>query len=370
MDRIHAVLPPLLRIEELVLQPGDVFLGGVGFEDRKFAAINALRSSNGAEALVLIYKPGNPRDDVSGYIDALSKKGFAIGDNNRVEYNRFSPYLFAEVLQSRLSLLRATRVLLDISAMSKLAILLCLHVCKQLDLHVSVFYAEAQDYGPSQREYEDARASNALQRPSIQIYAGVQGVLRVPQFSSVAMQGQPTAAIAFMSFNEELIQALLDSVYPSRLFLVNSKPPKLGWREQATAWIHNRLVKEWSIHDNPIAHGLPTRSASTLDYREAFTVVRDLYWRLNVDHRILVAPTGSKMQALGCFLMVALHPDIHIEYPTPEGFLSLYSKGVGDGWLVELGSIRELLARLADIDSDEYLRVRTPTHDAQELTSA
>ena len=117
--------------------------------------------------------------------------------------------------------------------LSKLAILLCLNVCRELDLEVSVHYAEAKQYGPSREEYEKARGSEYMvQRPSIQIYTGVQARCACRSFQAVPMQGQPTAAIAFMSFNEELIQALLDSVYRSRLFLINSKPPVLGWREK------------------------------------------------------------------------------------------------------------------------------------------
>ena len=40
-------------------------------------------------------------------------------------------------------------------------------------------------------------------------------------------QGQPTAALAFMSFNDALTQVVLNTVDPARLFLINCKPPKL-----------------------------------------------------------------------------------------------------------------------------------------------
>ncbi len=245
--------------------------------------------------------------------------------------------------------------------MSKLAILLCLDVSRELRLNVRVHYAEALQYGPTFEEYQEARQANALSRPSFQIYSGVRGVVRVARFSSVAMQGQPTAAIAFMSFNEELIQALLDSVYPSRLFLINGRPPILAWREEATAWIHSRLVSEWPTDNLLDDQGLPTRKASTLDYREAFNVLRELYWNLNIDHRILLAPTGSKMQTLACFLMIAIHPDIHVEYPTPQGFLQLYSTGIGKSWMVNFGKLNELVEQLSEREQKKYLQVTTDT---------
>jgi hypothetical protein len=173
------------------------------------------------------------------------------------------------------------------------------------------------------------------------------------------MQGQPTAAMAFMSFNEELIQALLNSVYPARLFMINSKPPRLKWREEATAWIHEPLLKEWSEADNPVSDGLPVRTASTLDYRESLAILRELYWDLTVDHRVLLAPTGSKMQTLGCYMLTALHPDVHVEYPTPQGFLDLYSDGIGRQCIVRFGALATLVAALHRAEREERLNVPT-----------
>jgi hypothetical protein len=180
----------------------------------------------------------------------------------------------------------------------------------------------------------------------------IQGVIRVNRLSSVAMQGQPIAAIAFMSFNELLTQALVDAVYPSRLFLINGRrPARLAWREEATAWIHEQLRREWS-GDNPLAapstdrKQLPLRNVSTHEYRETVATLVSLYWEYGVDHRVLLAPTGSKMQTVGCYIAKALHPDIHIEYPTPTGYLDLYSTGVDQTWLVDFGSLAELIARI------------------------
>ena len=236
--------------------------------------------------------------------------------------------------------------MLDASAMSKFLLLLCLDVCREIGSTVRIFYAEAEEYGPKREVYERAKADLEKQRPTIQIYSGVHGLLRHPRFSSVAMQGQPTAAIAFMSFNEQLTQALLNDVCPSRLFLINGRPPCLQWREEATAWIHDKLRAEWPQCDNPVdSRGLPKRATSTLEYTETLKLLLELYWSLSVDHRILVAPTGSKMQTVAVFIVKQLHPDIHLEYPTPSGFLDSYSGGIGATWVIDFGSLAECIQR-------------------------
>lgn len=357
VDNILNLLPALKKTRSILLHQNTVLVTVAGFEDRHLAAIKVLASGATGEAIILNYKPNDSRNDFDSLATELRLKGVRIRDKNVLDYNRFKPERFAENLKRRLKAQRALHVVLDISAMSKLAILLCLDVCRELNLAVTVHYSEAIRYGPSKKDYEKAKAESALHRPSIQIYTGVQGVLRVPRFSSVAMQGQPTAAIAFMSFNEELIQALLNCVYPARLFLINGKPPRLKWREEATAWIHEPLLHEWPTTDNPMRNGLPARTASTLDYRQLLAILRQLYWDLAVDHRILLAPTGSKMQTISCFLITALHPDVHIEYPTPQGFLNLYSEGIGDHWTVEFGSLGTFISELEKIERKMWLDV-------------
>jgi len=362
-------LPAQRRCSSISLDDRTVLILAAGFEDRRTACLQLVQSGQKRKALVLDYRPVDKRNDLKGMLAALRKGGFETPPENTVVYDRFSPHPFPNLLKSHLERLGAERVVLDISAMSKLAVLLCLDVLREMNLEVLVFYTEAKHYRPSRSRYQQAKRDGAIRRPSIQVYTGVHKVLRVQRLSSVAMQGQPTAAVAFMSFNEELTQALLNSVYPSRLFLINGRPPKLRWREQATAWIHDKLRQEWGEQDNPIQDGLPVRVVSTRNYRDTVHMLLNLYWRLAEDYRILLAPTGSKMQTVGCYFARALHPDIHIEYPTPSGYMNPYStrnrmsaagevktvspglidpysRGIGPRWMLRLGLLGDLTEEL------------------------
>ncbi|NYF91515.1 hypothetical protein HDF08_003617 [Edaphobacter lichenicola] len=144
-------------------------------------------------------------------------------------------------------------------------------------------------------------------------------------------------------------------------FMKKGRPPVHSWREMATAWIHDQVRREW-LDDNPLVadeSGIPRsgRSVSTLNYVETVNILVDLYWRLSTDHRILLAPAGSKMQTVGCFLVRSLHPDIHIEYPCPEGFAPEYSSGIGSRWQVDMGNLRGLTNALATIERREFLEL-------------
>jgi hypothetical protein len=282
-----------------------------------------------------------------------------------LDYLPFNPKNRLHDVRNRLSMLPGVRrAVVDISSMSKLAIMLVLSVCRTLDLEVRVLYTEAQSYAPSQEDFDSAREKQEIHRPTLQVFTGVHGVVRVDSLASVAMQGQPTAALVFMSFNDALTQVLLNTVYPSRLFLINGRPPLYRWREEATAWIHDRVRREWE-EDNPLDPSagdgvlLPKRVVSTLYYRETVALLLDLYWTLSAKHRILLAPAGSKMQAVGCYIVKALHPDIHIEYPSPEGFSQEYSSGIGTRWVLDLGRFSKRLSTIANAERREYLEIPT-----------
>lgn len=358
------LLPLLQSCDRLPLEGGDIIIHAPGFEDRTMAIVEVVVPSSGVCAILLDYLPFNPKNRLSDVREALVARGIKIADEDILKYDRFEPGDFETRLQTRLLAHDARRAVVDISTMSKLEIMLVLNVCHKLDLSVRVLYCEAHTYGPSQEEFEGAKQQNKIHQPTLQIFTGVHGVVRVDSLASVAMQGQPTAAIVFMSFNDALTQVLLNTVYPSRLFLINGRPPVHTWREEATAWIHDQVRREWE-EDNPVQPpveggvAMPRRVASTLDYRETVSLLLQLYWQLSANHRILLAPAGSKLQAVGSYLVKALHPDIHIEYPSPEGFLPPYSSGIGARWLLDLGQLSERLSAITHAERREYLEIPT-----------
>jgi len=355
-------LPELQASSKVHLADGDTIIHAPGFEDRTMGFAGGLTADRRARAVLLDYRPFNPKNRVADVRKALSDSGITVSDGDLLIYDRFVPDNFEERLSTCLIEQRTRRAVIDISSMSKLAILLVLEVCRKLNLDTQIMYSEAESYGPTQTEFHLARERKEIHRPTLHVFTGVHGVVRVDSLASVAMQGQPTAAIVFMSFNDALTQLLLNTVYPGRLFLINGRPPVHSWREAATAWVHEEVRREWE-EDNLLGapdetgERLPTRVASTLDYRESMTLLLELYWGLSATHRVLLAPSGSKMQTVACYLMKALHPDIHIEYPSPEGFAPEYSSGTGKRWLVSLGLFSDRLSAIGEAERQNYLEI-------------
>jgi hypothetical protein len=70
---------------------------------------------------------------------------------------------------------------------------------------------------------------------------------------------------------------------------------------------------------------------STLDYRETLDCLLKLYAEHGERDRLLVSPTGSKMQTVAVGVFRALVKDVQIVYPTPESYLKpdRYTVGIG-----------------------------------------
>ena len=217
-------LPDLRLCDRLSLRLGDVVIHAPGFEDRTLGFATVTDAQASAGGVLLDYRPFSPGNRLREVRDALSAKGVTIADDDILPYHRFQPGDFEMRLRNRLVTLGARRAVIDISSMSKLAILLVLNVCRTIHADVAIFYSEAAVYGPSEAEFETARRDDMIHRPTLQVFTGVHGVVRVDSLASVAMQGHPTAALVFMSFNDALTQVLLNTVYPSRLLLIGSSP--------------------------------------------------------------------------------------------------------------------------------------------------
>ena len=62
------------------------------------------------------------------------------------------------------------------------------------------------------------------------------------------------------------------------------------------------------------------------------------------------------MQTLGSYLLRAVHDDIHVEYPTVQGFFSdKYSTGVRETWQLNFGRMGDFVEHLRQKEITEHL---------------
>lgn len=305
----------LIDQEAFLINKRRLLIIAEGFEERSISFLSSSEKIHFDRALVCKYFP--PKESKYDELMKLVSQKCDIAEIKELSFNRYDPFEFENQLQKEFERVRLfDEVVVDISVMSKYMIMQI--ICSMFDYKgiLKLIYTEPLSYAPSENELHNEVQRAATILPS----SGVHDIVRTPLLTSIIMQKSPALLVAFLSFNEQLIRALLSEYNPMHLFLINGVPPHLHWREKAMSDIHKNIINEYSKDNLVDENGVLIRKTSTLDYTDTFNLLAEIYRKYCVENRIVLAPTGSKMQSVGCALLKLCCPDVHIEYPTPESY--------------------------------------------------
>lgn len=235
-----------------------------------------------------------------------------------LEYNRFEPTIFEHEFKEYIdSMSEIQEIIIDISVMSKLLIMIILCSLGKFEKKVTLIYSEPMNWGPTEKKFHEI-ISNRKYGTCIGLSSvGVGTVVRTPLLSSIIMQNSPIYLIAFLSFNEQLINVLINEISPTKLQVINHKCSRVKWREDAMLSIHKELIEENKDNESDSS----VKSFELTDYKSVFNELASIYRNNCYNYRIVVSPTGCKVHAVSCALFKLCCPDVHIEYPTPESYL-------------------------------------------------
>jgi hypothetical protein len=322
-EKLAAVQKPQLQpVRDLSLDSRDCLILCAGFEERVIAALNsALTTDKPFKVVVVEYLPFSPQNRSETIREKCTQHGL---ESSIITYDRQNPAGFGEVLVQTVANCDG-RIFLDVSGMSRLLIVQAIVALGNREVGFNrchVAYSEAKSYPPDQAEVE-AKIAKRTVDPTYSVLflsSGVFEVTIVPELSSASIPLGQTRLIAFPSLETYQLTALRAELQPSRFTFIHGIPPSPAneWRLEAIKRI-NRVgtVK----HD--------AFSTSTLDYRDTLDCLLRLYGTHSERERLLVSPTGSKMQTVAVGIFRTFLDDVQIVYPTPKEFRSPYTEGIG-----------------------------------------
>ena len=343
--------PELKPVIKLSPNKQRLFIGSYGFEPRTLGWLDFQKEQgeilNDAFMIRYLHSKGS-KGKGGNRIRDIRKALANIGVPNPIDitYDLLSPHNIENKLSKKLmqNFAEVEEIVIDISSMTKLLILVSLCMLTKFEGTLRIVYSESEHYAPSEEEYNNSKKDMKMiaRFPSY----GVESIIRTKCLSSIRMQGQPVTMVAFTSFNEQLVRHMLGTISPHRLLFINGRPPSddYEWREYATQEIHNKLIDEYT-NDNPVDEkGHLKRVTSTLMYNESIEFIDHIYKQYGTYERIICAATGSKMQTVGLFFTKVMHPDIHIEYPTPDSYyVTGFSDGIKKVYEIEIPKFSEFL---------------------------
>jgi hypothetical protein len=326
-----------------VVNGDDTVLLCAGFEDRSIEFSKRMmpgRDVASATVVVFRYMPPIKEDQPEGLMAILRERGF---NPILVEYDRERPEGFSEKVIEMIP--RASgRLYVDLSSMSRLLIvqLIC-SICESKELieRVVFIYTEAKTYYPVKSEYESRISQNGSDYQSDEMYflsSGVYDVTAIPELSSIEMMGLQNHLIIFPSFNRDQFNSVRTEIQPSFMSIIHGIPPsdENKWRTDAIAKINRTDSAPKKTDDYKV---------STLDYRETLKCLLGIYSKHCVFHKIIVSPTGSKMQSLAVGLFRGVLKDVQIIYPTSRTYTNpgKYTEGINQVYAVSLRGFGSIL---------------------------
>jgi len=331
MKRILKIDEKLKKISKPTLQSNDDFILGekdilvlcAGFEDRATAFLSKV-IDNGKQkkfsVLIITYLP-IIQENRGDALRSLCKQHNI--RNSEVQYDREHPSGEGELISDFICD-KFDRVFVDISAMSRLLIIqiiVGMGKSKRGFVDKFVIYSEAEIYPPSKEEVDKNLQEGKAVNRSVFLSSGVFDIVVLPELASLALQGQPILLITFPSFNVDQLSSLRSEVQPSKIILIHGIPPyeEYLWRPKAIRQLNHidEVVRKEDYE------------SSTLNYKETLNDLLEIYSKYGEMNRIVVSPTGSKMQAIAVGIFKTFMDDIQIVYPTPREFKSPTSYTLG-----------------------------------------
>jgi hypothetical protein len=335
--------PPLRQIDRIKIKEEDALVLCAGFEDRCLEALKCRDFSSSANFTLIVVRYTPERvDNKLGEIEKMSKD---IGIKPIViTYNRQNPTNGGEDILEHLNNVKG-RIFIDVSGMSRLLIvqtIVAFGKSKRRFNNITILYTEALRYPPTQKELDETLKKNEINTiyRTMFLSFGVLEVTIVPELSSIALQGQPIRLIAFPSFNVDQLNALRKEIQPGYLNFIHGKPSLLEntWRSEAIKKLN--CIEE----ENNLQHS--DKLISTLDYRETLDYLLEVYAEFGALNRLVIAPTGSKMQSLSVGIFKTFMDDVLVAYPTPRNFPKSakdYTEGVRCLYALDLDAFSTIL---------------------------
>jgi len=238
-------------------------------------------------------------------------------------------------------LVGGNELIVDISALTTRGIFFALDRLTRHSRHVSIAYSEAGEYRPTREEWEGLLrevagdvdedtliAEKADEMPWL--YSGTHHAEIVTGHEGFDAAGV-NALVAFFPFKCARLAAVLGEQDYSAYVFIAGRPRLEGnsWRLEALMRINASVVKDWPIVDMDTFGYKSTLSALSKEICSD----EGLLQRFDVH----LAPMGSKLQKVACWVLSMLVPSVTVTTAVTHGYYpEAFSHGVGESWVFPL----------------------------------
>lgn len=257
------------------------------------------------------------------------------------------------------------RVLFDVSGASGRIILRVLRTLFDAldvlgrDIQLTVAYAQAKSYFPTQEEAEkviaglqaDKDAGPGERERTLGLdYDAAEHLYNI-NYPGQHLDTLTDRAVIVCGFNHDRLRATLDHIDPNlniehphgqATFFIG-RPPR-----PEDAWRHDAMIRINALESDS---AVDIHSVSTLHYKELLTGLEQVYQRtVDRGERITLVPFGSKLQTIAAALFTEMRRDVRVVLAVPRRYKGpAYSAGVRELRALRFGGLAAVRSRLEQV---------------------
>ena len=325
----------------------NIFVCSLGFEERTHHLISKLAETQDLTdcTVVIIRYPTNEEENEKNFsvYEGLKEKF------KKIESIQYSKKDFSRNFNSLIKQLvgegETSEVIFDISTCASYVFYPVMKSQFDQNLNLTIGYVEAIDYYPKLEEFKETSKKaelegsffpQAFENASFQSH-GVDDVYSSSLFAELNPGNTPTLMVAVPNFSPVRMNSIIfkdQEINGTKIedvcYLLGQPPDsKNHWRTDAIKIANN-------LNDSQIFKSISTRS-----YSDIVSALEEIWVEHQFKYHLSIGNLGSKMQHLGAFLFLMLHPDVSLWLAEPSKFKAMrFSEGVGDSWQVEFGDVQ------------------------------
>lgn len=313
-----------------------------GFEERSVGFIEKLAQGRGRVKHLVIaeYKADKTREN-DLYIERMCVAAKQVAGDRITRVVCMNDGMW---VREAVCLFPQDPLIVDITAVSNRAMFAVLDECSRSTQPLRIAYTEAKDYWPTKSEWsslEENLTDVADHAKRIDECEWLYGVNFKHEFIE-GHQGYDSACasralVAFLPFKAARLAAVMREEYAHVLFVAGEPhAPTNQWRFDALLKINSEIVQSRRVE-----------KMATFGYRKAAVQLLDLLFRdpgFLLKYDVHLAPLGSKLQEVACWLISRHIPGITVTTSVPKKYYpNAFSNGIGPCWVFNFAiKIRKL----------------------------
>ena len=355
------ILNSLPEEENFTTQNNDFIICSLGFEERTFSVVERILKDNptSLKNVILVTYPTNKADNDINRPKFENLKShdinvFEIAYEKTSFYNSFLSLLHDKVFSG-------SKVIFDISTCSSYLFYPIMKALLEVDISLTIAYAEAKEYDPSKENWEKV-AAKAEREKELFIKSwdeadfqsvGVDDVYSSNLFSEMNPGNKPAILIAIPNFNSIRMQSIkekdkeINKTDSNNIFWLIGVPPREENKWRGEALLKTNALEK--IEDKNKWY------VSTLHYKDSIKQLEAIWTNNKYSSHISVGTLGSKMQHLATFFFIYLHPDTGLWLAEPRKFKAgTYSTGVRQLYQINFRNTKTMREQLSKYMHFEY----------------